>query len=261
MRKFFSDIWKSRSLITTWTRYNIEANYLDSKLGAFWIILQPIVETLVYATVFSLILTRKPRGDAPYVLFFLSGMVLWQFFSGTIMRSSTLMSSKINLISQIKFPNQTLIFVDFLEKLVDFAVALVILTILNIIFGYFPNSAYIYVPIIFFVFFVFTTGAMLILATLGAFVQDIPQITGLALRFFLYFSGVLISADMVPARFASLLNLNPLFFIIESFRNVILYADPPDPWLLLFWAAFSILFFFAGVLFFVKNDGSFADYQ
>lgn len=261
MRKFFSDIWKSRFLITTWARYNIEANYLDSKLGALWIILQPIVETLIYATIFSLILIRKPRGDAPFVLFFLSGMVLWQFFSSALMRSSTLISSKINIISQIKFPNQTLIFVDFLEKFVDFLVGFSILIVLNMFFGYFPTAAYVYVPALLFVFFTFTAGAMFILATLGAFIQDISQITGLALRFFLYFSGVLISSDMVPPEFAPFLNLNPLFFMIESFRNVILYSSPPDSLLLLFWLIFSILFFFAGVSFFVKNDGLFADYQ
>lgn len=261
MRKFFSDIWKSRFLITTWTRYNIEANYLDSKLGALWIILQPIVETLIYATIFSLILIRKPRGDAPFVLFFLSGMVLWQFFASALIKSSTLISAKINVISQIKFPSQTLILVDFLEKFVDFLVAFFILVVLSMFFGYFPTITYIYVPAILFIFFTFTAGAMFILATLGAFIQDISQITGLALRFFLYFSGVLISSDMVPPRFVSFLNLNPLFFLIESFRNVILYASPPEPLLLLFWLVVSILFFFAGVSLFAKKDGIFADYQ
>ncbi|HND96715.1 MAG TPA: ABC transporter permease, partial [Chitinophagaceae bacterium] len=131
MLKFFSDTWKSRYLITTWAKYNIESTYLEAKLGVLWIILQPIIEALIYTAVFGFILDRKPRGDAPFVLFFLSGMILWNFFSNAMVRSATLMNSKINTISQIKFPNQTLVFVFILEKFVDFLVAFVVLLSFN----------------------------------------------------------------------------------------------------------------------------------
>lgn len=261
MRIFFSDIWKSRYLITTWARYNVEANYLDTKLGALWIVLQPVMETLVYTAVFSLILARKPRGGVPFVLFFLSGMILWQFFSSALIKASTLMNSKINTISQIKFPNQTLIFVELLEKLVDFVVTFIILIVLNAFWGFFPTIIYFYLPLILLIFFMFTMGAMFTLAALGAFVQDISQITGLALRFLLYFSGVLISSDMIPEKFAILLNFNPLFFMIESFRNVVLYSEAPHTGLLLIWSIISALFLFVGIYFFRAYDGLFADYQ
>jgi lipopolysaccharide transport system permease protein len=261
MRKFFSDLWKGRFLFAIWTRYNIEANYLDSKLGALWIILQPVIETLIYSTVFSLILARKPRGDVPFVVFFLSGMVIWNFFSGSLIRSSSLINSRINLISQIKFPAQALVFVDFFEKLVDFIVAFVILVFLNLFFGYTPTVMYIYVPLILIVLFILTIGTMFILATLGAFVQDVSQISGLVLRFMLYFSGVLISSDMVPQKFSMLLNFNPLFFIIESFRNAIIYSEPPNMQMLFFWGVFSVLLLFSGIYYFVKNERFFSDYQ
>jgi len=261
MVKFFSDTWKSRYLIITWAKYNIESNYLEAKLGGLWIVLQPIVEALIYATVFGLILARKPRGDAPFVLFFLSGMVMWNFFSSALVRSATLMNSKINTISQIKFPNQTLVFVFLLEKFVDFVIAFIVLLSFNAFLGLFPSIAFIYIPIILFMFFIFTSGVMFTLATLGVFIQDIAQITGLALRFLLYFSGVLISSDMVPEKVANLLNLNPLFFMIESFRNVVLYAETPNILLLMIWMIISIVFLFVGIFIFLKNDGVFADYQ
>ncbi len=261
MLKFFSDTWKSRYLITTWAKYNIESTYLEAKLGVLWIILQPIIEALIYTAVFGFILDRKPRGDAPFVLFFLSGMILWNFFSNAMVRSATLMNSKIITISQIKFPNQTLVFVFILEKFVDFLVAFVVLLSFNAFFGIFPSVAFIYIPVILLVFFTMTIGLMFILATLGVFVQDIAQITGLALRFLLYFSGVLISSDMVPKKIANFLNLNPVFFMVESFRNVVLYAEPPNFPILGIWMVISIVFLFAGIYIFLKNDGLFADYQ
>jgi lipopolysaccharide transport system permease protein len=261
MRKFFSTLWKSRHLITTWTRYNIEGTYLDTKLGAIWIVLQPIILTLIYATVFGLFLARKPRGDVPFVSFFLAGLVFWQFFSDCVMHSSVLMTTKMNMISQIKFPKEALIFVDFLEKLVDFVVTFLILIILNAFYGFYPTLSYFYLPVILLTAFSITLGIMFILSALGVFVQDTPQITSLVLRFLFYFSGILISADMVSPKIASILSLNPLFFLIESFRNVILYSEAPDFITMSLWLVFSILFLIAGVAFFKANDGTFPDYQ
>jgi lipopolysaccharide transport system permease protein len=259
MRKFFSTLWKSRHLITTWTRYNIEGTYLDTKLGAIWIVLQPILLTLIYATVFGLFLARKPRGDVPFVSFFLAGLVLWQFISDCVLHSSVLMTTKINMISQIKFPKESLIFVDFLEKLVDFSVTFIVLLILNAFYGFYPTLSYLYLPVILVAAFSLTLGIMFILSTFGVFVQDTPQITSLALRFLFYFSGILISADMVSPKAASILSLNPLFFLIESFRNVILYSEVPDFKIMGLWLAFRILFLIAGAAFFKANDGTFTD--
>lgn len=261
MRKFFSDLWKSRRLIILWTRYNIESAYLEAKLGVFWIVLQPILLTLIYAVVFSMILDRKPRHNVPFVLFFLSGMILWQFFSNNLMKSASLMASKINMVSQIKFPRASLVLVEFLEQVVDFAVTFLVLLILDALYGFYPNAAYVYLPLLLLVFFSFTVGTMFMLTTFGVFIQDVPQITSLALRFLMYFSGVLISADMLPKKATEILIYNPLFFMIESFRNIILYSESPDMRVLSIWLAASIAFFAVGVVFFKMNDGKFADHQ
>jgi ABC-type polysaccharide/polyol phosphate export permease len=102
---------------------------------------------------------------------------------------------------------------------------------------------------------------MLILAPLGVFIQDIAQFVSVVLRFMFYFSGVLISRDMLPERVAKYLDINPVFFIVESFRNVLLYNESPDIVLLALWLIASIGILFFGFWFFKRFDGTFADYK
>jgi ABC-type polysaccharide/polyol phosphate export permease len=257
----FSAIWNNKRLITTWARYNIEADYLETKLGAVWIALQPLMMTFVYSIVFTLLLNRQPRGGVPYVSFFLSGMILWTFFSNSLTQATNLIAAKANLISQTKFPADVLIFVAFAEKLVDFVVSSLILVALNFYFGFFPTLNYLYLLVLFLTFFFITLGAMLVLAPLGVFIQDISQFVSIALRFMFYFSGVLISRDMLPERVASYLDINPIFFIVESFRNVLLYNESPDIVLLVSWLLASTVILFLGFWFFKRFDGTFADYK
>lgn len=257
----FSAIWNNKRLIATWARYNIESDYLETKLGAVWIALQPLLMTFVYSIVFALLLNRQPRGGAPYISFFLSGMILWTFFSNSLTQATNLIATKANLISQIKFSADVLIFVAFVEKLVDFIVSSLILVVLNSYYGFFPTMNYFYLPVLFLTFFFITLGGMLVMAPLGVFIQDISQIISIALRFMFYFSGVLISSDMLPDRAAKYLDINPLFFIIESFRNILLYNETPDIALLFLWLAASIVILLFGFWFFKRFDGIFADYK
>lgn len=248
-------------MIFTWTWYNIESDYLDTKLGAIWIALQPVLMTLIYSAVFSLLLNRSPRGNVPYVSFFLAGMILWQFFSTGLMQASSIIAVKANLMSQIKFPKETLVFVAFLEKMVDFSVAFLILIALNLFYGFYPTWYYLYVPVLLLIFFSLTLGIMLMLSVIGVFLQDTPQIVSVGLRFLFYFSGVLISGDMLPKRLADLLSFNPLFYIVETFRGVVLYSEQPDLLTLVLWLGIGVVFMLGGFAFFKSYDGKFADYK
>ncbi len=73
MWSLLTTILENRYLIQTWSKYNIQAQYIDTRLGLAWIILQPIFQTLIYTFAFGTLLGRNPRGGVPFVLFFLAG--------------------------------------------------------------------------------------------------------------------------------------------------------------------------------------------
>ena len=216
---------------------------------------------MVYSLVFSFILKQKPRGGVPFLNFFFAGMVPWLFFNNTLLRSTTIIFQKSNILSQIKFPRDALIFVLFFENLVDFAVNFLIMLLLNAMNGYFPNKAYLFLPLLLLTFFSISLGAMFIISTIGLFIRDTPQVVGVILRLAFYFSGVIISAEILPQKALQLLVFNPLFFIIESFRNIVLYAETPNVLTLVIWLTIGLLLLTLGIALYNAKSSVFADYQ
>ena len=114
-------------LIRTWAYYNIQGNYIDKKLGVLWIIFQPIALTLIYSAVFTTLIPRNPREGVPFILFFLAGTTIWQFFSSSIMQSGLLLIRHLGLMSQVKFPRDTIVFVSVYENFIDFLITFIVL--------------------------------------------------------------------------------------------------------------------------------------
>lgn len=261
MRQLFQNIWKSRYLIKIWTQYNIQGTYIDNKLGLLWILIQPIALTLIYTVVFSGLLNRKPRGDIPFVIFFLSGMVVWQFINNSIRNSPMIIIKNLGLISQVKFSREVFIIVSLCENLVDFFATSLVLIAIASWFGYYPNLNYLLLPLVVLVGIIFTSGIMFLLATLGVFVRDIGQLTGLILRFVFYLSGIIFTPDMLPEGVLWVINLNPIYLLISSFRNIILYNSPPDYISLGVITLLGWIFLMIGYATFRMREGSFADYK
>ena len=216
---------------------------------------------MVYSLAFSFILKQKPRGGVPFLNFFFAGMVPWLFFNNALLRSTNIIFQKASIISQIKFPRDALVSVLFFENLVDFAVNFLIMLLLNAMNGYFPNRAYLFLPFLLLTFFSMSLGAMFIVSTIGLFIRDTPQVVGVLLRLAFYFSGVIISADILPKEALRFLVFNPLFFIIESFRNIVLYAQTPNVFTLVIWFTIGLLLLLLGIAIFNAKSSVFADYQ
>lgn len=261
MINLLKTFWKSRRLVFIWTRYNIQADYLDTKLGLVWLVLQPLLMTVIYSVVFSWVLNRAPRGGVPFINFFLAGMIMWLSFNNTMMRSTTLIAQNVNLMGQVKFPQETLIFVFFNEKMVDFIISFFILFFINLVNGYYPNKSYLYIPLILFIFFTMELGLMFFLATLGLFIRDVPQIVSLLLRLLFYFSGIIFPSDVLPEKAIQILSFNPIFFLVESFRNIIFYAEVPSRLRMALWFIFSMVILVGSFQLFQKKSKVFADYK
>lgn len=260
-KQFFNSIWVNKKLIAVWTRYNIQASLLNTKLGMIWLVLSPILMTLVYSFLFSMLLNKRPRGGVPFITFFLSGMILWVFLNNAVLRSTTLIVQNSNLIGQVQFPREALIYAFFGEQLVDFFINFFILLALNLLTGSYPNWNYLYIPLILLTFFLLVLGSVFLLATLGLFVRDIPKILGLVLRFLFYGSGVVFPADVLPQKALEILTFNPIFFLVEGFRNVLFYAEKPDTIALGIWFGISVLITFVGFFVYKSKSGIFSDYR
>ena len=253
-------LWRHRYLINLWTRYNIQSRYVEAKLGLLWVIVQPVIITIIYTIVFSELLQRPPAGGVPFSLFFLSGLTVWQLINSTWMKSSLIVVSQIRLMSQIKFPREIILVVNLFEKLIDFIVTFIILIIISLLYGYYPTIAYIHLPVTIISILSLTLGISFIIGSLGVFIRDIPELTSLSLRFLFFFSGVIFSLDMLPEKVQKILVYNPLLILVESFRDIVVYGRVPEISQTVITLAISILILFFGYAFFKSKDSEFVDY-
>ena len=261
MLAIFETIRENKYLIKTWVKYNIQANYIDTKLGLFWIVLQPIFQTLIYTFVFGSLIGRNPRGGVPFILFFLAGTSIWQFINNNWMQAGNIVVKNMGLMSQVKVSAEALVVVQLLESLLDFAINFLILVVVSILFGYYPTYLYLYLPFVFMIIFTATLGGMFFISSLGVFIRDIPTILSMVLRLLFFVSGVIITPDMLPENLSGYLSLNPLLLMIEAVRDLVIYAEVPDWMSILYMVAFSILIFIIGYSHFRKRQGIFVDYQ
>lgn len=261
MLSILKTIKDNKHLISTWTRYNIQANYIDTKLGLIWLILQPIIQTSIYTFAFSTLLNRQPRGGAPFVLFFLAGTTVWQFITSAWMQAGQLMVKNAGLLSQVKISAEAIVIVQLLEKLVDFLISFFILVIASSLFGYYPTYTYLLLIIVMASIILSSLGGMFLLSSLGVFIRDIPSVTSLVLRFLFFVSGVIISPDMLPETMGGILKLNPLLLMIEATRDLVIYSEIPSIQNFLYMGSFSLLIFIIGYSHFKKRQGIFVDYR
>ena len=261
MLRIFKTIRENKFLISTWVKYNIQSDYIDTKLGIIWIILQPIFQTLIYTLVFGTLIGRTPRGGVPFILFFLAGISVWQFMNTNWMQAGNIIVKNVSLMSQVKLSAEAIVIIQLIESLLEFAINLIILVIAAIIFGFVPTAAYLYLPLVLFIILVTTLGGMFFISSLGVFIRDIPTLISMFLKLLFYVSGVIITPDMLPEHLRGIFSLNPLLLMIETVRDIIIYAKAPDFQSMLYIGAFSILVFIFGYSHFSKRQGIFVDYQ
>jgi ABC-type polysaccharide/polyol phosphate export permease len=261
MLSILTTIKNNKYLISTWVRFNIQSNYIDSKLGLLWIILQPILQTLIYTFAFGTLIGRQPRGGVPFILFFLAGTTVWQFISSNWMQAGNLIVKNNNLMSQVKTSAEALVIIQLLERFVDFLISFVILMVVSALFGYYPTYTYLYLPLVLFFIILTAIGGSFFLSSLGVFIRDIPTVTSLILRFLFFLSGVIITPDMLPESVGGFLSLNPLMLMIEAVRDLVIYSEIPSIQSFLYMGSFSLLLYIMGYAHFKKRQGVFVDYR
>jgi lipopolysaccharide transport system permease protein len=254
-------LWRRRSLVWTWTGYNLYTKYIDTKLGLVWIFLEPLVTAVVYSFAFgSLLGARTPRGGVPFICFYLSGIVLWQLFQSSVSRSIRSIVGKINLMTEVRFPRESAVLVDFGENLVDLIASFFVMLVILAFYGYYPNWNYLWIPPVFITLSFLTLGIMFFTSSLGVFIQDIGQVVQPVLRVLFFMSGVIFSVENVPAPFDKFLILNPILTIIESFRNIVLHNEAPNLYRLGSVFLLSIALLWYGYRYFKKKDATFVDH-
>ena len=255
-------IRQNRRLMYSLVRRDILGRYRGSFGGWFWTILNPLLLMLTYFFVFGLVLKARFGTDpspASFALFFLAGMLPWLAVSEALGRAPVNMLEHRVFIKKLLFPVEILPVNLTLAGLVSEAFGLGIFLLGLLAIRHTLPVALLWLPLVIVPQIFFTTGLCWLLAATGVFLRDLAQINGFLLTIWFFLTPICYPETAMPLEARWLLTRNPVYVLVEGYRNILLFNRHPD-WgpLWKLWLV-ALLVFLAGHAFFHKLRKQFAD--
>ena len=204
---------------------NITVRYKRSFIGIIWTMINPFVNTLVMTIVFSTLFRFSTKD---YVIYFLSGIQLWNFFSASSIESSRCITLNGDLLKKVYIPKAIFVIAVVLSELVNFFLALVPLLVLLPFFGKGSLPALLFLPIPLLIAVAFTLGISFLLAAAPVFFYDIGETYRLLVVPWLYLTPIIYPVEIIPEKFLPIIKLNPMYYIVECFRSPLYQGQIPD---------------------------------
>ncbi len=252
------ELWRYRDLFYFLVWRDVKTRYAQSILGVGWAVIQPVFSMIVFTIVFGN-LARVSSDGVPYAIFSYTALVPWTYFSSALTGASGSLIGASNMITKVYFPRLVIPLAPVLGKLVDFAIAFLILLGLMAWFGFAPTAWALFLPVLVLLVMLTASGMGMWLTALAVQYRDVNYAMGFVVQLLMYAAPVVYPASSVPAAFRPFYGLFPMAGVIEGFRSALLGTNPM-PWDLIVPGAISaIVFFVTGALYFRRMERVFAD--
>lgn len=251
------EIWGYRELLYFLALRDIKIRYKQTLLGIAWVLIQPIVTTLIFTIVFRGMGVNQNLA-VPYPLFAFSGFVLWTFINSAILNCSGSLVNHSNLITKVYFPRLIVPISAIGATLLDLIIGLAGLLVVMLVYGIVPTSRMLLVAAVIIPTLLLTLGIGIFTAALNVKYRDVKYILPLVIQTLFFISPVFYSISMIPADAVWLWELNPVAGILENFRALAFGLE-------FNWQNFglsfviSVIIFILAVFVFHRMEDDFAD--
>jgi len=257
------ELWQYRDLIYLFVRRDFVGTYKQTVLGPIWFFLQPIFTTIVFTVVFGKI--AKISTDAlPPPLFYLSGIVMWQYFADCLNKTSSTFTANAGIFGKVYFPRLVVPISTVITSLITFAIQFALFLSLLIFFKIqgapvHPNYRIIILPFLLLMMASLGLGVGCLVSSLTTRYRDLAVAVGFGVQLWMYASAVVYPLSEIPAEWRWLLVLNPMVPIIESFRFAFLGSGVVEIWQIGMGAGVCLLILLSGILTFNHVEKTFSD--
>jgi len=257
-------LWRHRELLTQLVRREVVGRYQGSVMGIAWSLLNPLLMLGVYTFVFSVVFQARWHGGGDesktrFAVVLFAGMIVHSLFAEVLVRAPGLILANVNYVRKVVFPLEILPVVSMGAALFHTLVSLLVLLAALLAFNHVLPWTALALPLVLLPLVVLAMGLAWILASLGVFIRDIGQTIGILMTMLLFLSPVFFPLAALPEVFRPLIMANPLTFIIEQTRQVLIWGQWPD------WRGLGLYALVAGVVacsgfaWFQKTRKGFAD--
>jgi len=217
------ELFRYRNLILQTVRRNLVIRYKRSVLGVAWTMLNPLGTTLILTFVFSNVF----GGVSQYAPYVLSGLLCWTFFSQTTSDSMANLIWGEGLLRRIYVPRTVFAVSAIGTGLINLAIGLVPLLLVMLLTGMIPQPCALLLPIPTLFLAMFALGVGLLLSTVAVYFADTVSMYAIALTAWMYMSPVIYTLERLPQQFVWIIKLNPMYYLINLFREPIYYSQVP----------------------------------
>jgi lipopolysaccharide transport system permease protein len=254
------ELWAYRELLFFLAWRDVKVRYKQTALGVIWVVMQPLLMTVIF-TVFLGVLARVPSDGAPYPLMVYVGLLPWTFFANSVTQGASSIVGNSNLITKVYFPRLIIPSASVAARLIDFAVAFVILFGMMVYYRVGPTPQLLLLPALVVLTALFALGAGMLVAALNVRYRDVGVVLPVLMQLWMFASPVLYPVRLVRGAWPGLYRLyalNPLVGLVDGYRASLL-GQPVD-WAALAWAAAVTLVTLAGSAYAFRSvEKSFAD--
>ncbi|MBD3370875.1 hypothetical protein GF402_11020 [Candidatus Fermentibacteria bacterium] len=233
----------------------LKVRYKRSVLGFFWFLLKPLFSMVVYTIVFTQII-RFGGEIRHFSLFLLTGLLPWNFFSGSLSASTKSLLDNHRLIRSVYFPRVSLPMANVAANAVNLLLSLIVLETALIAFGHTPGFSLLVLPVAMLMFILMTSGICMMLSVWNIYYRDVSQLMDVLLLAWFYASPVIypLGRGIVPEGLESVLRLNPLSGLMEIFHSILHQGAWPEPWCWASLIVWSVVLFFLGIAVFRRAE-------
>lgn len=268
--KFFSlnlkEVWQYRDLLLLFVKRDVVTVYKQTILGPLWYLIQPLFTSITFTIIFNKVAGIE-TGTVPPFLFNLAGIMVWNYFTACLTGTSDTFRSNAAIFGKVYFPRLIMPISTVISNLLKFGIQFLIFVAFYV-FYYFQgaaislNASLLFFPLLIALMGILGLGLGMLISSLVTKYRDLSYLIGFGVQLLMYLSAVMYPMALIQEKmpdYAWLVRYNPLAYIIETTRTMLLGTGTVSAWGLAYTVGITFGLFFMGLLVFNKTEKSFID--
>jgi lipopolysaccharide transport system permease protein len=258
-----AELWRYRDLIALFVKRDLTANYKQTILGPLWFLIQPLFSTLVFTVIFGKI-AKIPTDDMPPMLFYMSGIVAWNYFSSCMTNTANTFTANAGIFGKVYFPRLAVPVSVVIINLTTFAIQFSLFLCFLVYFmlrgaPIHPSAWILLTPLLIVQMGVLGLGIGIMISSLTTKYRDLAMAVGFGTQLWMYATPIVYPMSQIPEKWQWLYMLNPVAPVIETFRFAFLGAGSINLNALLISLGITMTLFAIGIVLFSRIEKTFMD--
>lgn len=257
------ELWRYRDLIMLFVKRDFTAVYKQTILGPLWFILQPLFSTLVFTVIFGRV-AKIPTDGIPHVLFYLAGIVMWNYFASSLGKTSDTFYTNSRIFGKVYFPRLSVPISVVITNLITFSIQF-LLFLLLLVYFYLHGREFslhwtaVLLPLLIVQMAALGLGTGIIVSSLTTRYRDFVYVVSFGVQLWMYASPVVYPLSQVPEKWRAIYLINPMASVIETFKYMFLGVGGVSVHEYGIGLGVTAVLLFAGIVLFSRIEKTFMD--